>query len=146
MRTNLVITLFLIVMIAVTCNQTKELAPTRILQVNPSEVKAFHQPVSVQVGWFPYHEDKLVQTGKNDWKVVKNTDGENEGTIPQILIHYPNSGDSIWLSMNVDNALLGKLVKHTLMTQIPIERPFAEYFEVAKCSTCHPSHIKINFE
>lgn len=146
MKMKLIIALALLGMLVVTCNQTKDLAPRRILQINPAEVTAYHPPVSMQIGWFPYHEDKLVRTGKDEWKVVKNEEEGNSGAIPQILIHYPHTTDSIWLDMNIDNALLGKLIKHTLMTQVPIERPFAEYFEVATCSRCHPSHIKIDFE
>ena len=146
MKTYVSLALLLAALLMVTCNQTKDLAPTRIMRVNAGGVAAYHPPVSIQVGWFPYEEDKLVRTGKNDWKVVKNTEGSNGGVIPQILIAYPNSTDSIWLDMNIDDALLGKLIKHTVMTQVPIERPFADYFELAKCSKCHPSHIKIDYK
>jgi len=140
---------FLAVMavIILTCTQTSELQPSRIMQVRPSEVSAFHQPVSVQVGWFPYREHQLVRTSQDEWQVVKNEDeSAKNGAIPQILIRYPNSSDSLWVDMNIDDALLGRLIKHTIMTEAPITRPFSEYIEVAACSKCHPKDIKIDFE
>jgi hypothetical protein len=136
-----------IAVIIFTCTQTGELQPSRVMQVQPSEVSAFHQPVSVQVGWFPYREHRLVRTGRDEWQVVKNEDGSAKtGAVPQILIRYPRSSDSLWVDMNIDNALLGKLIKHTIMTEAPITRPFSEYMEVASCSKCHPSDIEIDFE
>ena len=136
-----------IAVIILTCTQTGELQPSRVMQVQPSEVSAFHRPVSVQVGWFPYREYRLARTSRDEWQVVKNEDESTKtGVIPQLLIHYPHSGDSLWLDLNIDNALLGKLIKHTIMTEAPITRPFGTYMEVAACSKCHPSDIEIDFE
>lgn len=136
-----------IAVIIFTCTQTGELQPSRVMQVQPSEVSAFHRPVSVQIGWFPYREHQLVRTSRDEWQVVKNEDGSAKtGAVPQILIRYPHSNDSLWVDMNIDNALLGKLIKHTIMTEAPIKRPFNEYMEVASCKGCHPSDIKIDFD
>ena len=145
MRFIYVIALTLLVTIGLTCNNTKEIQPSTYRQMRPSALRSYHQPVNIQVGWFSYQESKLVRSGNNDWQVVKNDETDKIGIVPQILIRYPETSDSIWLDMNIDNALLGKLIKHSLMTQVPIQRPFAAYFEAAACSKCHPSDVKIDF-
>ena len=130
---------------ALTCKQMQEVQPTRIRQVRPADASGWHQPLTLQVGWFPYKEYSFEQTGKNDWRVVKDEEADKEGVIPEILVLHPGTSDSVWLSMNIDNALLGKLVKHTLMTEEPIFEPFDEYFEVAACAKCHPADVKIGW-
>ena len=140
-----IIPLALIALTALTCTQMKELQPTRVRQVQPGDVSGWHQPLTLQIGWFPYKEYSFERTGKNEWRVVKDEEADNSGDIPEILVTHPNTSDSVWLSMNIDNALLGKLVKHTLMTEEPIFEPLEEYFEVATCGKCHPEHVKIDF-
>jgi hypothetical protein len=56
------------------------------------------------------------------------------------------SKDTIWIDMNTDTELLGRLVKHSLMTQEPIQRPYTNFFEVASCEKCHPAHVKVEFD
>ena len=135
--------------IAVQCAQQKQLSresEDRIRQLRPGDITRYHEPVRLEVGWIPYQEHKLVVTKKGEWRVVRDVDNDTTSTMPMILLSYPNGTDSLWIDMNIDNALLGRLLKHTLMTQVPITRPFSEYFEVAKCSKCHPQHIKLDFE
>ncbi len=65
---------------------------------------------------------------------------------PMIMITYPEGNDTVWVQMSTKNDLLGKLIKHSLMTQVPIKRPYEEYFEQAQCSSCHPSDVKVDFD
>ena len=128
-----------------TCKSTQDLVPTKARRVSPNEVTSYHKQANMKIGWIPYKDLELKQTGKDNWVVIKS-DSTKEGAIPVILLTYPESGDSIWLDMNTDNELLGRLMKHTLMTQIPITEPFGDYLVTASCSKCHPSEIKIGFK
>lgn len=101
--------------------------------------------MTLNIGWVPYRDQKLVKTGKNEWKIVKTEDGK-QGAVPFILVNYAGSNDTLFLDMNMDNAMLGKLIKHSLMTQEPIKRPFTEFFETASCQRCHPAEVKVDFE
>lgn len=96
------------------------------------------------IAWYPYENKTIEQTGKNEWKVVE-LDTPATGHVPVILIRYPETGDSIWLDMSTNSRTLGRLLKHSLMTQEPIRRPFKEFFETASCTKCHPSDIKVDF-
>ena len=145
MKMKLILLLFVSTLLFTTCSQTKDLVPTRTRQLSPAEISSYHQPVQLQVAWVPYENKSLVQTGKNEWKIIEETDG-GTGAVPVLMVLYPDGRDTLWLDMNTENALLGKLVKHTLMTEEPIKRPFSEYFEVASCGKCHPSHVEINME
>jgi hypothetical protein len=145
MKMRLIFALAAGMMLFLTCKQYKDISSNSIRQVKPSEVAAYHPPIQVNIGWVPYQDQKLVQTGKNEWKVMKDESGK-QGAVPVILINYPDSKDSIWIDMNMDNALLGKLIKHSLMTQEPIKRPFSQFFTEANCMRCHPSDVKVNFQ
>lgn len=127
-----------------TCKSTIDLVPTNARRVSPKEVTSYHKPANMKIGWLPYKDLEFKKTSKDNWVVIKN-DSTKEGAIPVILLTYPDSGDSIWLDMNTDNELLGRLMKHTLMTQLPITEPFGDYLVTAACSQCHPSEIKIKF-
>ena len=149
MKWKVLLFILVIFFIAVQCAQQKELTQEsmdRIRQLRPADITKYHEPVRMEVGWVPYQEYKLEVTKKGEWKVVRNDATDKKSAMPMILLSYPNGTDSLWLDMNIDNALLGRLLKHTLMTQAPITRPFTEYFEVAKCSKCHPKEIKLDFE
>ena len=131
------------------CAEQKNLTSSesdRIRMLHPFEIASFHDPVKLEVAWVPYQEHKLVKTKKNEWKVVKSDSDTKPAAMPQILLTYPQGTDTLWLDMNTDNAILGKLLKHSLMTQQPISRPFTTYFETAACATCHPQEIEIDFE
>ena len=131
--------------LTITCTTTKNLEPSKARQLKPSEVKAYHLPMELKIAWFPYEDLELKKTRANNWVMIES-DSTKKSAIPVIMITYPASGDSIWIDMNIKNELLGKLVKHSLMTQVPIFEPYGEYFEQAKCSTCHPSNVKVNFD
>ncbi len=137
--------ILLIASFVINCSKTKELTelPSKVLR--PSEISAFHADMHIKVGWIPYEGQKLVRTGKNEWKVVPHQDDDRVGSVPTMLITYPVSGDSIMLNMNIKNELLGKLIKHSAMTQEPIKRPFTQFFEDAKCQSCHPEDVKVDF-
>lgn len=130
------------------CSSTREIPQSeeRIRQLKNSSVKAYHDPVQLQIAWVPYTQHSLELTSKNEWKVVKDASRDTSSALPMILLTYPAGEDTLWLDMNTDNELLGRLLKHTLMTQEPISRPFTNYIEIAKCSNCHPEHIEIPFQ
>ena len=117
--------------------EPRELAETKVRNIKPEDVRSFHEPLEITVAWYPYEDLSYKQTSDNEWKVVKNENG-NKGAVPVILIRYPETGDSIWLDMNIKSEDLGMLLKHSLMTQEPIKRPFSEFLEVATCTKCHP--------
>ena len=135
-----------IALIVMNCGQSKELTLERSRTINPSDLSSIHPGVSLTVGWMPYQSHKLVQTGDHEWKIVKNESDDNGGMSPIIMVTYPGIPDTMYLDMNIDNELLGKLIKHSAITQQRISRPFATFFENAKCETCHPKHIKIDFD
>ena len=140
--------LFLILsaaILVITCTTTKHMEPTKARQLKPSEVRAYHNPIELKIAWFPYQDIELKKTKENNWVMV-SSDSARSSAIPVIMITYPNTNDSIWIDMNIKNELLGKLIKHTLMTQVPIYEPYGEYLEAAKCASCHPSNIKVNFD
>lgn len=132
-------------LLLMTCKQLEEITPTRVRSLDAREVSSYHTPMSLQIGWFPYQEHTFKQTGRNEWRVVKSKDTDKKGAVPMILVQSAGASDSLWIDMNIDNALLGKLVKHSIMTQEPIFRPFVDYFEVAKCSKCHPEGVDKGF-
>ena len=119
--------------LVVTCSTTKQpMDPMRARQLKPSEVRGYHNAVEMKIAWFPYEELVLKKTKENNWVMVDSDTGRVRA-IPVII------------DMNIKNQLLGKLLKHTLMTQQPITEPFSEYFANAKCTKCHPSNVKVNF-
>ena len=138
----------LIAFIVFNCGETKELAATTMngRTMQPSEISSFHPEISITIGWVPYQDQKLVRTGKNEWKMAKRQSGDKEGAAPVILVSYPRTRDSILLDMDIANELLGKLIKHSAMTQEPIKRPFTTFFEEAQCKKCHPAHINLDFD
>ena len=147
MKIKIVAVALLLAFALLTCTQTKELVPTGIRNTKPSQVSSYHESVNMKIAWVPYEQNQtLVKTKKNEWKVVKGEEPNKIGNVPVILVTYPNSTDTIWIDMNTSNELLGKLVKHSLMTQEPIRRPFVEYFEEASCQKCHPSDVKVDFD
>ncbi len=149
MQWRIIFILIIFSVVATQCAQQKGLtgnSEDRIRQLRPDDITSYHAPTRLEIGWVPYQEAKLVMTKKGEWKVVKNDETDKQSVMPMILLTYPEGTDSLWLDMDIDNALLGRLLKHTLMTQLPISRPFTEYFEIAKCSKCHPKDIHLDFE
>jgi hypothetical protein len=76
----------------------------------------FHHPIEVKIGWFPYEEEELIKTGKQQYSIQKSDTSET-GSMPVIVFTYPDSTYSIYFGMNIDNELLGRLIKQSLMTQ-----------------------------
>ena len=77
------ITLFGLVafMLAVQCTQYKEVAappPERVRQLSPDDIKAYHDPVMMQIAWMPYQEHRLVRTKGNEWTVVKDEETDRK--------------------------------------------------------------------
>ena len=108
--------------------------PVRARQISP-EVENFHRAISIQVGWRAYSESEIQADADGNLHVES---ADSTGLMPAIRIGDPLAEDGIWISMATDDALFGRLIKHTLMTQQPITRPFQEYMAEASCSSCHP--------
>ncbi|MBT8377931.1 MAG: hypothetical protein KJN64_01735 [Ignavibacteria bacterium] len=102
----------------------------------------FHHPIEVKIGWYPYEEEELVKTGKHQYSIQKSDTSET-GSMPVIVLTYPDSTQSVYFGMDIDNELLGRLIKQSLMTQQPITEPLIAFLEDADCSTCHPEDIEI---
>ena len=105
----------------------------------------YHDPMRLNIAWYPYEDLKMKQTKDHNWVVVK-ADSTHKSAIPVILITYPGKLDSVWVQMDMQNELLGKLIKHSLMTKEPIQEPFGEFFAVASCTKCHPKDVIVDFE
>lgn len=141
--------LFLLILFIIT-NCSKKTSMTSVEKVRtwkPEEVSSFHPTIDVQLGWVPYEDHKIVQTGDFEWKIVKEkNESDEEKKIPILFVKSANEAEPIMLEMNIDNELLGKLVKHSAITQQPIRRPFIEFFEEAKCQGCHPEDVEVDFD
>lgn len=134
---------FLFLIIAVSCTSHKQIDKTpRVRQLERTDAVSFHNPVEIRVGWFNYDERKIKSVQDGVWVIEKDSSMQ-QSLMPVILVNYDDSSRTVWLNPDIDDALLGKLIKHSLMTQKPIERPFEKYFEEANCLTCHPSNIRI---
>lgn len=127
------------------CSGSRELVPTRARQVKTTQVIGYHAPVELTIAWYPYQELEFKQKKDRNWVIFSDTAQYRGGMIPMILVTYPESKDSIWMDMHVDTRLLGNLIKHTLMTQEPIQRPFGQYLDRASCTKCHPKDIQVDF-
>ena len=135
----------ILIFLIVTCSTKRDLALTSVRQLEPNKVSSYHDPIHLTIAWYPYENQQFERTSKDEWRIVKS-DSTQTGTMPVILIEYPLSRDSIWLDMNTESEMLGKLLKHSLMTQEPIKRPFNDFFQSASCTKCHPSDLKVNFD
>ena len=133
------------IFLTVTMCKTEELMPTKARHLKPAEATGFHPPITLTIAWYPYENEVLKRTSEDEWKVIEVDTGRT-GAIPVILIEYSNGQDSLWLDMNTESELLGKLLKHSLMTQEPIKRPFSEYLETASCTKCHPADVEVDFD
>ena len=145
MKIKSIVSLLFLAIFIITCKTSKVATESTGRQIRPSDVKGYHSPVSMRIAWFPYNDLAIKQKSDNDWVVVKNDSTSQKGAMPVILVDYLNGTDSVWINMNTDNETLGKLIKHTLMTEEPIKKPFSSFFEVSKCGKCHPSHIDKGF-
>ena len=143
MRWKMMFFFSVIVFVVYNCSPTKEMVADRSRTLRPSQISTFHPAVSISVGWVPYEDHKLVRTGKNEWKIVELEEGEQKGSVPVLFVKNEGYRDTILLDMNIENELLGRLIKHSVMTQQPIQRPFTTFFEYAKCESCHPENIKL---
>jgi hypothetical protein len=110
-----------------------------------SEWKAeyFHHPIEVKIGWYPYGEESVVKTGIHQYSIQKNDSAFISGSLPVIVLTYPDSTQSVYFGLDIDNELLGRLIKQSLMTQKPITEPLESFLEDADCSTCHPADIQL---
>jgi hypothetical protein len=137
----------LIVFITINCSKKNVyIAPERARILQPDDIEVFHPEVIVRVGWVPYQDQKMIQTDNNEWQLVSELSDGKTGKVPVIFIESPRSEEPLLVDMSIENKLLGKLIKHSAITQQPIERPFTQFFEKAKCQNCHPEHIEVDFE
>ena len=115
---------------------------TRYREFGAWEAGRFHKPVSLQIGWFPYEESRMERMENGDLVVVKDS-AATAGAMPAIIVSYPDTTHLVWLDVDTDDALLGQLIKYTLMTEAPISEPFSEYLQEVDCSDCHPEGLGI---
>ena len=119
--------------------------PVKIRKFKEWKAARFHKEVELKIGWYPYEMGSGKNVSSEEWAVsFKDSSRSIDGYMPVIILHSPSSTYTLSLGMDIDDALFVKLLKHTLMTQIPIERPFKDYLQNADCSLCHPSEIKLN--
>lgn len=111
----------------------------RIRSIPEMQATHHHRPVTLRVGWVPYTE----WTESNADGTASVADSVRFSEMPVIFVAYPDSADGLWLDPSIDDALLGRLVKHSLMTQQPISRPFDEFLGRATCSPCHPERVPL---
>ena len=109
-----------------------------------ANAQCFHNKIEMNIGWYPYEEAEVTNTNREISIVLPRDSSVVSGSSPFIQIVYPTTDDSITLDLDIDNELLGKIIKQTLMTQMPIQRPLKEFIKKADCSTCHPAHIDIS--
>jgi hypothetical protein len=137
--------LLLMAFLIINCSQTKDIPQISSRIASLDDIQSFHPEMTIKIGWVPYEGQTLVRTNKNEWRVVPHEDGDKVGALPTMIIEYPDSGESIMIDMDIKNELLGKLIKHSAMTMVPISRPFTQFFEDAKCQSCHPEDVKVDF-
>lgn len=118
-------------------------APPQFRTIDAEEPTRFHKPIRLEVAWYPYHAGQAATAGKHVWTIVREDSSGTMGVMPVILVSYPDSSEGVWLDLDTDDALLGRLLKHSLMTEIPLKRPFTEFLQEADCGKCHPAEIKI---
>lgn len=121
------------------CAPKTQVASPRMRTLSPDGPSHYHQAVQLQVAWHPYREHELVATGDAVYSAQSAT--RKEGSMPVLVVSYPDSAQTLSLRMDIDDALLGRLLKHTLMTQKPIVAPLSQYLEEADCAMCHPADV-----
>lgn len=146
MKPHLVLSLVLILpvlFILEACSpEQASVRATRYREFERWEAGRYHRPVQLQIGWFDYEESRLDRAENGDMIVVRDS-ASTAGAMPAIIVSYPDTSEVLWLDVDTDDELLGKLVKYTLMTEKPIQRPLSEYLEVVDCSDCHPKGLII---
>lgn len=91
---------------------------------------SFHKPIELKIGWFKYKENEIKEGKPNEWSISMEDSGTTFSASPILMLNYPDSADAIYFDMDIDDELLGKLIKRSLMTQIPIKRPFKEFLKL----------------
>ena len=99
----------------------------------------YHKDIQMRIGWYPYQQQDIHKTKNSTWTINKDST-ISAGASPVIILKYPDSTETLWLNMDIDNALLGKLIKHSLMTEIPVKKPFGDFLVEADCAKCHPTN------
>lgn len=139
--------LFLIIalLLLAGCTASKKVAVKDAARVIDTEAPVkFHKPVNMKIAWYPYTTDSLVR--HSDTIYLKEAEkAKQTGNVPLIVVTQEGSDEAVTIPMNIDNELLGRLIKHSVMTQMPIKRPFKEFIEQSNCASCHPKDIKINY-
>ena len=117
-------------------------APPQVRTVEQTKITSFHKPLEIKVGWLPYESAEVIKVAGNRWAVSRD-DSAAGRSFPVLVIQQGADSEPVQLGMDTDDALLGKLLKHSLMTEVPIKRPFDKFLQEADCAKCHPSSIKL---
>ncbi|NNE48404.1 MAG: hypothetical protein HKN37_17265 [Rhodothermales bacterium] len=115
---------------------------TRYREFRMGEAERYHKPINLQIGWFPYEESRMERMENGDLVVMKDS-LMTTGAMPAIVVSYTDTTHLVWLDVDTDDALLGQLIKYSLMTEAPISEPFSEYLQAVDCSDCHPKGLNI---
>ena len=133
------------IIIGCSTSSKTDVQPIKIRKFKEWKAARFHKEVELKIGWYPYEKGNSQNVSSEEWVVsFEDSNDTIDGYMPVIILRNAATNDSLSLGMDIDDALFGKLLKHTLMTQVPIKRPFKDYLKQADCSICHPSEIKIN--
>ncbi len=145
MRSVIFYIILVVIIIGCSTSSKTNTQPVKIRKFKEWKAARFHEKVELKIGWYPYEKGSSEEVNSEEWAVsFKDSSGSIDGYMPVIILRNGNSNDSLSLGMDIDDEILGKLLKHTLMTQIPIQRPFKDYLAQADCSLCHPQEIIIN--
>ena len=107
----------------------------RVRSLDADGPHRFHRPVTLQVGWQSYRDH--ADSGADSTVGVLNSVAT--GVIPVVVLHYLDDAERMTLPMRIDDALLGRLIKSTAMTEMPVKEPL----ERADCAHCHPTAIPL---
>ena len=143
MRNVLVMSLILMI-VAGCASQAPRAEKPRFRKLDDARSGDFHQKIELRIGWVPYEEVQLKEEDSGEWTTLMTESGRVDGKLPVIFLYYPDTGDSIQLDLDIDKALFGNILKHSLMTETPIKRPFMTYLQEAECAQCHPPEIKLS--
>ena len=137
--------LVLLVFLVAACASTSKEVSTRqsVRTMKSEDPSSYHNEINLQVGWFEYDESALELVEPGVYVESFSDSTTISGKMPVIVLSYPDSGKTFTFGMDVDNELLGKLLKHSLMSEIPVQRPLSGFLERSDCSKCHPSDIPI---
>lgn len=115
--------------------------PPRVRSLDADGPHRYHRPVTLQVGWQSYVEQDSAAAQADPWSAP--IDSVTTGVTPVLILHYLDDAERIALPMGIDDALLGRIIKSTAMSEMPVKEPLTRYLERVDCMHCHPTTIPL---